>query len=223
MVSSCPTMCIDWWYVQPQNPMAHKRVLYFIEKLLDLVGFKGHPIFSGDMELLDDRNSYELLSELRMSHCPRVQSLLHADIEKDFDDIQDVDDIEFIRHIRRTCLLYIREMTRNKILTQQDALDMFEIIHSYVILFQMDQYGLQGLWHAILGKTIDFIHSGYFVFLPYLMEWCPYLVTHEHYPKCIIQDYQLDTDMTLACASRPNLTFLYQKHQSKFQVYYPLH
>lgn len=227
MAESWTDLCLDWWYVQPGNPEARERVVQFIQKVHVFLNNKAHPVFeTADPENIQDllNASYtDLKTQLREWNCPRVHSLINADIGKDFDVVLDSDKIDFLREIRSTFILYLRSVTTQAYLTKTVALEMFELAHVYLQLLKSPQYGMSGTWNSLLRKLLDFIHLNHFVFLPYLMEWCPYMVTPEHYPICSIKEEAFEREMKWASDKHPILGALFQKHQSKFQLYLPLH
>lgn len=227
MAESWTDHCLDYWYIQPGSFEARDRVLQFIQKIHVFNNNKAHPVFATDSDNLQARlnaNPYtDLKAHLWEWNCPRIHSLINADVAKDFDVVLDADKIEFLRDIRSTFILYLRSVTTQAFLTKRVALEMFELAHVYLQLFKSPQYGMSGTWNSLLRKLLDFIHLNHFVFLPYLMEWCEHMVTPEHYPICSIKTEDFERDIKWACDKHPTLGALFQKHQSKFQLYLPLH
>ena len=227
MAESWTEHCLDWWFIQPNNPEARDRVLQFIQKIHVFTNNKPHSVFEtadpGNIQDLLNSSYTDLRTQLQEWNCPRIHSLINADIAKDFDVVIDAAKIEFLRDIRSTFILYLRSVCSHRYLTKTVALEMFELAHVYLQLFKSPQYGMSGSWNSLLRKLLDFLHLNHFVFLPYLIEWCPHMVTPEHYPICSIKTEDFEREMKWACDKHPTLAALFEKHQSKFQLYLPLH
>lgn len=206
------------WHVQPKNQVSVNRVLQFLKAIQNTKPNPPHFVFSKwfppqtiDME--------DAVTQLFNWNTPEVQALLQTDVEKDLGSADGNNKMERIRDIRNTFLGYMRSVVNKSGLTCKEAIQMFDLIHMYLVFFQTEQYGLGALWNAIVKKLLEFIQCGYCVFLPYFMEWCPDMVTKENYPLCPGVN-SWEQKIILAQNYSFTYRYLYSKHYDKMQQLY---
>ena len=101
MAESWTEHCLDWWYVQPGNREARDRVIQFIQKVHVFTNNKAHSVFEtadpGNIQARLGDSYWDLKAQLREWNCPRIHSLINADVAKDFDVVLDGDKIAFFK------------------------------------------------------------------------------------------------------------------------------
>lgn len=210
---------IENWYIEPGNEEAKDRVVRFDRELHSLVYSPGHILLHEPFSEEDfcERREVDPSEKLRSWMVPRVQSLLQLDVEKDLHPVLDLERIEFMREIRNTFLLYVRARIGNVYFYVRDALTLCEFIHGFKVLFDHKQYGLGGLWRAVIKKLIVWVKNGAVEFLLFLFDWIPHMITKEHRPLCEFDVSEFES--RVISRNMPVLVTLYQKHQHKLSLY----
>ena len=221
---------LDKWYIQPNNAAAQIRVQEFDLYIHNLEHNNSicHPFFHEVVFISDNQTTlHGLQHQLDCWDTPRVQSLLKVDVNTDLDPEADSEKMVFLREIKATFLFYVRGMVTKDNLTTDEALKLYTYFHRFKVLFEMEQYGMLGLWKACVRKVIDLIHEGKIAFLLLFMEWYPEMISEEHYiiVQSDVDNYVSNWEQHLqqACMTNPTLALLFQKHQPRFQVYFPPH
>lgn len=211
---------LEHWYIAPNNDEARERVVQFDRDIHNLVYKECHPLLRGTLE---EQHAVHPDSNKLQSWCtPHVQTQLRVDVDKDLDPVVDKDKIAFLKEIRTTFLQYIRSMIATGDLSLPQCLEMFELVNKFKVLFDMEQYGLRGLWKAILRKLIVLVRIGNSEFLLFLFEWVPHMFTKDHCLMCegLEDDEEFLCTMTTVCRSSPFMESLYEKHRHKFELYF---
>lgn len=223
--------CVNKWYVNPHSAAAQSRLQEFDTFIHNLEHNNNncHPFFKEVVFLSDSQTTLASLQhQLNLWDVPRVQSLLKVDVNKDLDPEADLDKMLFLKEIKATFLFYVRGTVTKENLTTEDALTLYTYFHRFKVLFEMEQYGMLGLWKACLRKVIDLIHEGEIAFLLLFMEWYPEMISDEHYITVNgdvghQSEHVWKQHLQLACRTNPTLFCLFEKHQQRFQVYFQQH
>jgi hypothetical protein len=217
------------WWIQPDNEVARARVAQLDQHIRTRRVNMTHPLLEctteEEQELSQSLQGASLYNMLQMYNTPVVKILLSKDVAKDLDPELQRSQILFLKKVKHTFLNHIQSTIQSAPLTLPEFLQLFEVIHQFKVLFDMEQYGLASLWKVILHKCINLVHMGKYEFLLFLFEWIPDMFTNEHRITCeeLVEGELFDGRIRCVCNMSPLLALLYEKHQSKFELYFQRH
>lgn len=202
---------LNQWYFA--NDECKNNVTHFLSNLNTLSNSQCHPLFDNP-KAVNGVDSYQKL----LDWCtPQNIAILNLDLNKDLDATIHAAEIDLIVDIRTHFLAYIRSIVNLKNLNTKQAIQLFVMIYKYKVLFAHTQYGLGGLYKAIVRKLLElFYFHGVIPLFLIFCDLCPTMVTEHLYPLCrkpranLVQDYLefIETD--------PVLFQLLKKHELKF-------
>lgn len=219
----------DYWWIQPGNEVARARVAQLDEHIHTRSVKIAHPLLeyteSENQEFNESLEGVSSYSMLQLYNTSPVQLLLSKDVGKDLDPELHCNQIHFLRKVKYTFLKHIVTTLQSAPLTSSQFLQLFEVVHQFKVLFDMDQYGLANLWKAVLHKCIMLVHMGNYEILLFLFEWIPDMFTMEHRITCeeLVEGDLFEGRIRYACSISPFLARLHEKHSNKFELYFQRH
>ena len=219
---------LDHWWIAPNNELARERVTQ-LDQYIRSVSKRTHPLLlfttAEEQEIAQSLQGASLVAVMQTYNTQVVKILLSKDVEKDLNAELHRNQIHFLKKVRHTFVTYIRFTLQSLHLSLREFMQMFEVIHQFKVLLDMDQYGLADLWKCVIYKCIEFVHEGKYELLLFLFDWIPGMLTREHYINCdtLVEGDLFQSKMRHVCNISPFLASLYEKHAEKFELYFLRH
>lgn len=219
---------LDCWWIVPNNELARERVTE-LDRYLRSVSKRTHPLLlctaAEEQEIAQSLQGASLVAMLQIYNTQLIKIILGKDVEKDLDEELHKNQIHFMKKVRHTFVQYILSIVRSHSLSLREFMQLFEVIHQFKVLLDMDQYGLSDLWKCVIYKCIEFVYEGKYELLLFLFEWIPDMFTREHYIRCdgLVEGDLFQSKMRHVCNMSPFIESLYEKHVEKFELYFSRH